>query len=107
MTDQVFVVEGEKDADALAQMGLVATCNSGGAGKWLNDFKEHFAGKRVVVLPDNDQAGRSHARTVARSLSAVAGQIKIVELPGLEPKGDVSGANGGKIERFDMPKRPP
>ena len=43
-TDQVFVVEGEKDADALAQMGLVATCNSGGAGKWLNDFKEHFAG---------------------------------------------------------------
>ena len=30
----VFVVEGEKDADRLASLGFVATCNPGGAGKW-------------------------------------------------------------------------
>ena len=29
--DTVFVVEGEKDADNLAALGLVATCNTGGA----------------------------------------------------------------------------
>jgi putative DNA primase/helicase len=30
----VFVVEGEKDADAVSALGLVATTNPGGAGKW-------------------------------------------------------------------------
>jgi hypothetical protein len=33
-TRLVFVVEGEKDADNLARIGLLATCNAGGAGKW-------------------------------------------------------------------------
>src|SRR5260370_16079482 len=31
--EPVFIVEGEKDADRLAKLGLVATTNSGGAGK--------------------------------------------------------------------------
>ena len=31
---EVWVVEGEKDADSLAALGIVATCNAGGAGKW-------------------------------------------------------------------------
>ena len=30
----VFVCEGEKDADNVVDLGLVATCNHGGAGKW-------------------------------------------------------------------------
>src|SRR5262249_42890268 len=30
----VVVVEGEKDADALWALGIPATCNAGGAGKW-------------------------------------------------------------------------
>src|SRR5262249_32139489 len=75
----VFVVEGEKDADRLASLGLVATCNAGGAGKWCRDFARYFEGVHVVVLPDNDQAGRDHARDVAASLSSVAAQIRIVE----------------------------
>ena len=34
----VFVVEGEKDADALARLGLAATTNVGGAGKWRAEY---------------------------------------------------------------------
>ncbi|MEX0977795.1 MAG: hypothetical protein WDZ48_03025, partial [Pirellulales bacterium] len=32
--EPVFVVEGEKDVDNLGRIGVLATCNAGGAGKW-------------------------------------------------------------------------
>src|SRR5690606_6029986 len=59
--ETVHVVEGEKDADGLAELGLVATCNPGGAGKWREEYCKYFRGKNVVVLPDNDDAGWKHA----------------------------------------------
>ncbi len=77
----VFVVEGEKDCDALADLGLVATCNSGGAGKWLPAYSEALRGADVVILPDKDKPGRDHGQMVATALSGVAKSIKIVELP--------------------------
>jgi P4 family phage/plasmid primase-like protien len=97
----IFVVEGEKDVDALSEIGLTATCNPGGAAKpsengkdykskWPSSFAEFFMGKDVVVMPDNDEAGRAHAKAVAASLMGVAARIRILELPGLAPKGDVS-----------------
>src|SRR6185503_13096701 len=53
----VFVCEGEKDADALAERGFVATSASEGAGKWTADLNAHFEGKTVYVLADNDDQG--------------------------------------------------
>jgi hypothetical protein len=86
----VYVVEGEKDADNLTALGLTATCNAGGAGKWRANYNKALQGKAVVILPDNDDPGRSHAQTVARNLHGVAASVKVVELPGLLEKGDVS-----------------
>jgi hypothetical protein len=86
----VYIVEGEKDADRLWSLGLPATTNPGGAGKWLPEFNEYFRGRLVGILPDNDEAGRRHAQKVAESLCNVAACVKVVELPGLPPKGDVS-----------------
>ena len=86
----VWVVEGEKDVDRLRGLGLTATCNLGGAGKWRADFGQHFAGAEVVVIPDNDEPGRNHAEEIARSLAGIAASVRIVALPGLPPKGDVS-----------------
>lgn len=88
--DWLFVVEGEKDVHSLEQIGLVATCNAGGAGKWLKSHADCLKGKRVVVLPDNDETGRCHASQVAQSLQGIAEVIKVVELSGLPVKGDVS-----------------
>lgn len=98
----VFVVEGEKDADALAGVGVLATCNSGGAGKWTAAHAEFLRGRRVFILPDNDEPGRKHARSVAASLQGIAESVRIVELPGLPAKGDVSDwiAAGGKKEEL-------
>lgn len=86
----VFIVEGEKDVEGLQALGLTATCNAGGAGKWHPELSEALRGARVVILPDNDEPGRKHARDVATRLHGIASEVRIVELPDLPPKGDVS-----------------
>jgi hypothetical protein len=86
----VYVVEGEKDAEALVALGLVATTNPGGAGKWQSEYGEALRRRPVVILPDNDEAGRAHALRVAQAVHDTAASVKIVELPGLPEKGDVS-----------------
>jgi len=88
--ETIYIVEGEKDADNLAREGVFATCNPMGAGKWSDALSELLSGADVVILPDNDDAGRSHAAQVAASLRGFAKSIRVVELPGLAAKGDVS-----------------
>jgi hypothetical protein len=88
--DWVFVVEGEKDVHCLLGMNLVVTCNSGGAASLPANFAKSFTGARVAILPDNDQAGRDHAAKVASSLQAYASEVRIVNLPNLLDKEDVS-----------------
>jgi hypothetical protein len=86
----VFVAEGEKDCDNLAHIGVLATCNACGAGKWTAEHSAFLRGRQVIVLPDNDEAGGNHANQVARSLQGIAESVRIVELPGLSVKGDAS-----------------
>jgi 5S rRNA maturation endonuclease (ribonuclease M5) len=91
----VFIVEGEKDADNLAKLGLTATCNVGGASKqgkpkWTAKHAAFFHGADVVILRDNDEAGLAHRDAVAKSLQGIAARIRAVELPGVPEKGDVS-----------------
>lgn len=86
----VFVVEGEKDADTLSANGLVATCNSGGSGKWHADLTPYFKGARVAVIPDNDDPGRRHADDVTSALGPVAAEVRLVELPDVPAGGDVT-----------------
>lgn len=86
----VYVVEGEKCADALYDRGLVATCNEDGAGKWNGDHATHLLDANVVVLPDNDKVGHEHAQAVAASLLGTARSVGIVDLADeVKPKGDV------------------
>lgn len=88
----VWVVEGEKDADRLAGLGLVATTCAfgGGRGKWTRAHTRYVRGRSVVICPDNDKTGREHALDVAASLHRAAGRVRILHLPGLAAKGDVS-----------------
>jgi len=99
----VYVVEGEKDVQKLEGLGLVATTSPQGAGKWRPEYGEALRGiKGAVVLPDNDEPGRQHARQVARSVYAAGPPVKILELPGLLPKEDVADwiASGGTKEKL-------
>lgn len=88
--DTVFIVEGEKDCDSLAGLGLVATTNPFGAGKWQNTFSNYLVGRTCVILPDNDPIGEKHGQQVSASLRAKASCVKVIGLPGLPEKGDVT-----------------
>lgn len=125
----VWICEGEKDADRLIELGLVATCNPGGADKqgkkWLSRYSDLLKGRKVVLLPDNDppdehgqRTGLDFMRHVAESLAGKAESIRLLELPGLPRNGDVSDwldAGGTKEELIRLaravqpgiPDRPP
>jgi putative DNA primase/helicase len=87
--DFIFIVEGEKDADRLVSFGLIATTNPMGALKWRSQYNEALKGRKVVIIPDNDEPGQKHAQQVASSLFGTAAEIKIIALPGTSNK-DVS-----------------
>ena len=89
-TKGIIVCEGEKDADALAAIGVTATTCAGGAEKWQASYSQYFAGRTVFILPDNDEPGRKHAQNVAQHLHGTARSVHVVELPDLPDKGDVS-----------------
>ena len=100
VSNEVFIVEGEKDADNLrglkltspdrADVRVTASTNPGGAGKWEDGYSKFLTGKRVFILSDNDEPGRKHAQQVANSVYPYAAATVIVELPDLPEKGDVS-----------------
>ncbi|EYD77113.1 hypothetical protein Rumeso_01372 [Rubellimicrobium mesophilum DSM 19309] len=98
----VLIAEGEKDADSLHRLGLIATTASEGAGKWTADLGRWFKGRTVYILPDNDQPGHAHANQVAGHLHGIAAEVRIVALPGLPAKGDVSDwiAADGDVEEL-------
>jgi hypothetical protein len=87
---EIWIVEGEKDVDYLNTLGLAATCNPMGAGKWTADYNGFFKGATVRIVPDNDKPGREHVAMVAAALAPVAADVRIVELPGLDEKGDIA-----------------
>jgi hypothetical protein len=84
----VFFCEGEKDADRLAGLGYCATTVA--AGKWTEECVTALAGRDVIILEDNDNAGRAKALAAAQALHGTAKTIRIVSLPDLPDKGDVS-----------------
>ena len=88
----VFFCEGEKDVDTLTRRGLLATTNHEGGLSSPLDAERAAAlkGRVVYCLADNDDKGRRHAHNVARGLKGVARSVKVIELPDLPDKGDVS-----------------
>jgi hypothetical protein len=75
----VYVAEGEKDVHAIEAAGGVATCNSGGAGNWRDEYDQHFTGAQVVIVADRDEPGYAHAAEVARHLRSVARSVAMAE----------------------------
>ncbi len=75
----VVVCEGEKDCETARALGVVATCNAGGAGKWREEYSEHLCGKQITIIADADEPGRKHARQVAASLAGKTESIKVLE----------------------------
>ena len=107
---RVLIAEGEKDCDNLDALGIPATTNPMGAGKWpgmADKLNPHFTCADVIICCDNDEPGRNHANEVATSLTGIAARIRVLDIekfwPACPPKGDISDwiAAGGTIEQID------
>ena len=105
--DTVYVVEGEKDVHTLEAAGLVATTNSGGASQeWLPQYTEALRGRRVVVIPDNDEPGKKRGLAITKELSKVA-ETLLVEVPNGKDVTDyvASGATVADLEALIEARR--
>jgi hypothetical protein len=100
---RIYIAEGEKGVDALFKLGVVATCSPGGANKWRSEYSRFLKGAEVVILPDNDEPGRQHAASVAKSLHGIAAKVLSIAIPGLPEKGDIADwiAAGGTREALE------
>jgi hypothetical protein len=88
---RVYVVEGEKAADAGHAIGLITTTSAGGAAAaHLSDWST-LAGRDIVLLPDNDDAGRKYAAAVIAQLIRLTPlpTIRQVRLPDLREGEDL------------------
>ncbi len=103
IADEILWPEGEKDVDTLNKLNLPAF-TFGGVGDGLPDGIGHYLkDRRLVILADNDDAGRKHAdKKAALACEAGAASIKIVHFPELPPKDDVSDfvERGGTAEQI-------
>lgn len=101
----IFLCEGEKDADRLAALKLVATTIPMGTGKWRNSYNQYFTGQKVVIVPDydrprkgatspDDNPGMNGAKKIAKKLFGIAKMVAILQIPDLKgkltPKYDIS-----------------
>jgi hypothetical protein len=86
----VFVTEGERDADRLADLGLVVTTNACGALKWEPQYSEWLRGRHVAICEDNDTGGVLRSQNIRRALAGIAASVCIIHFDRLPEHGDVS-----------------
>ena len=106
----VYLVEGEKDADRLAVLGLVATTTIGGAnglGKSAAGLRKALPGRRVVIVQDMDDAGDKYAAAALKVLKPVTAVVAVLKLPRLkhvpshgEDVSDWLDKHGGTVDEF-------
>jgi DNA primase len=94
----IFVAEGERDCEALRERGFAATTNAGGANAWREDYNPFFSDKDVIILPDADAPGWSHALHIARGIVAFAASVRLVELPNVKDAAEWFAAGHSELE---------
>ena len=107
----IYLVEGEKAADALASIGAVATTSHTGAGSWPTEITQYFTGANVVVIPDNDAVGVQYAKKAISHLVPVAKSVRYLDL-NLMMEGDdayewVHDMQGTRKELAELAKQAP
>jgi len=89
----IFIVEGEKCADCLLQMGLSAFTSQGGArAASKSDWSKLANTERIIFIPDQDPAGVAYVKDVAELIREAGNSsaLEVLELPELGKGGDVA-----------------
>ena len=99
---RIFYCEGEKDVLTVNSHGLTGiTC--GGSDDWNPKCAVLFKGANVVILADNDPAGKNLASQVKADLQPVANSVRILVTTPELVKGDISDyfAQGHSVEDLE------
>jgi putative DNA primase/helicase len=80
----IYIVEGEKAADALWALGIPATTTIGGSGgyKTYGDYSSDLKGARLILAPDRDNSGLKYVANFQRDFAdqiegyCLAGEIE-------------------------------
>lgn len=87
-SETIYITEGEPDALCLLSKGFPAITGTAGAETWKESWNSYFQHKNVVILYDNDEAGRSGAAKVAQGLFLIAKSIKVIQWPSFMLSGE-------------------
>lgn len=88
--DLIYLCEGEKDAETIISAGLVGTTNHAGAKSWHPTLTEHLRNKSVIIIPDNDEAGRKRIDILTNALRNAARELRVFMPDGVEEHGDIT-----------------
>lgn len=104
---RVAVCEGEKAAEAIASLGLAATCGWAGVNSPIDRLADALHavanGAEVLLLPDHDAPGAVYADRWARALTTRGHVVRVLALPDLPARGDAADwtVAGGTREAFE------
>lgn len=80
---EVWICEGESDAEAVRSLGVIATSppHGAGPGKWKPDYTATLAatGAQLILCRDRDDIGRSYASGVYGHLGVAGCAVRLVE----------------------------
>lgn len=87
---EIWIAEGEKDAENLVKIGFAAVSSpdGAGAGKWRQQYTEALSGKKVVVMGDNDEVGKAFAIETCNALAGQAASVKLLDLSSIWEMGE-------------------
>lgn len=89
--ETIIINEGEKDSDnAYDHYEIVGTTSGGYKTVWYDRFTVSCRGANTYMIPDNDPQGREYADRVGASFERNQQVLKIVSLPGVPDKGDLT-----------------
>jgi len=105
----VYLVEGEKDADAVRLLGATATTAPMGSANFRKVDAGPLTGAHVVVVPDRDPAGESWLADVVAELTGKAGSLRLAHVAAGKDAADHIAAGHGLDDLVDspLPKVPP
>lgn len=85
---EIIVVEGEKAADALIGQNIDATTAMGGASAPVEKTDwSPLKGRKVVIWPDNDAAGKAYAERLKKHLEAEGAlSVSVLSIPAGKPE---------------------
>lgn len=86
LVNDIVFVEGEKKADALASVGIEATCIMFGSNAPLEKVNwTPISGKHITIWPDKDSSGLGFAEKLAPVLAALGCTVRVASPPDDKP----------------------